>query len=137
MEAMEAESEGKFTYRQIYGHIKDGKYPEVLETECEVVGTGPSFSKCMQEMHLCYTGGMFYVNVRLAIHPSLAKLAKRICDLQHRLAIIYYDINLHPFFLVRKKITFATPRLVIKDQELRKTSIPKIVKNSWFCSACR
>ena len=50
-----------------------------------------------------YTGGMFYVTVRLAIDPSLAKLAKRICDLRHRLAIIYYDINLHPFLLARKK----------------------------------
>ena len=31
MEAVEAESEGKFTYRQIYEYIEDGKYPEVLE----------------------------------------------------------------------------------------------------------
>ena len=31
MEAVEAESEGKFTYCQIYEYIKDGKYPEVLE----------------------------------------------------------------------------------------------------------
>ena len=30
----------------------------------------------------------FYVNVRLAIDPSLAKLAKRIGDLGHRLAIL-------------------------------------------------
>ena len=28
MEAVEAESEGKFTYRQIYEYIEDGKYPE-------------------------------------------------------------------------------------------------------------
>ena len=41
----------KFTYRQIYGYIKDGKYPEVLK-KCELVGKGPSFSRCMQEMHL-------------------------------------------------------------------------------------
>ena len=72
MEAMAAESEGKFTYCQIYGYIKDGKYPEVLE-KCELVGKGHSFSRCMQEMHLYYTGGMFYVNVRLAINPLLAK----------------------------------------------------------------
>ena len=77
----------KFTYRQIYGYIKDGKYPEVLE-KCELVGKGPSISRYMQEMHLYYTGGMFYVNVRLAIDLSLAKLAKRIYDLRHRLAII-------------------------------------------------
>ena len=62
----------KFTYRQIYGYIKDGKYPEVLE-KCELVGKGPSFSRCMQEMHLYYTGGMFYVSVSLAIDPLLAK----------------------------------------------------------------
>ena len=65
----------KFTYRQIYGYIKDGKYPEVLE-KCELVGKGPSISRYMQEMHLYYTGGMFYVNVRLAIDPSLAKISE-------------------------------------------------------------
>ena len=42
----------------------------------------------LQEMHLCYTGGMFYVNVRLTIDPSLAKLAKQIGNLRHQLAII-------------------------------------------------
>ena len=65
----------KFTYRQIYGYIKDGKYPEVLE-KCELVGKGLSFSRCMQEMLftiLVYS--MFYVNVRLAIDPSLAKIS--------------------------------------------------------------
>ena len=36
MEAMDAESKGKFTYRQIYGYIKDGKYPEVLK-KCELI----------------------------------------------------------------------------------------------------
>ena len=35
------------------------------------------------------------------------------------------------------KTTSATPRLVIKDRELWKMAIPKIVKNSWFCSACK
>ena len=84
---MEAKGEGKFTHRQIYGYMKDGKYPEVLE-KCELVEKGPSFSRRMQEMHLYYTGGMFYVNVRLVIDPSLAKLAKRICDLRHQLAMI-------------------------------------------------
>ena len=75
----------KFTYRQIYRYIKDGKYPEVLE-KCDLIRKGPSFSRCMQEMHLYYTGAMFYVNVRLAIDPSLAKLAKQIYDLWHRLS---------------------------------------------------
>ena len=51
MEVMEAESEGKFTYRQIYRYIKDGKCSEVL-VKCELIGKGPSFSRCMQEMHL-------------------------------------------------------------------------------------
>ena len=76
----------KFTYHQICGYIEDGKYPEVPE-RCELVGKGPSISRYMQEIHLYYTGGMFYVNVRLADF-SLAKLAKRIYDLQHQLAII-------------------------------------------------
>ena len=53
-------------------------------------------------MHLGYTGGMFYVNVRLAIDHLLAKLAKRIYNLQHQLAIIT-DINLQPLLLARKK----------------------------------
>ena len=69
----------KFTYRQIYEYIKDGKYPEVLE-KCKLVRKGPKFSRCVQVMHLYYTGGKFYVNVRLAIDPSLTKLAKRIYD---------------------------------------------------------
>ena len=68
-------------------YIKDEKHPEVLE-KCELVGKGPSIPRYMQEMHLYFTGGMFYVNVRLAIELSLAKLAKRIYDLRHRLAII-------------------------------------------------
>ena len=78
----------KFTYRRsIYGYINEEKYPKVLE-KCELVGKGPSISRYMQEMHLDYTGGMFYVNVRLAIDLSLAKLAKRIYDLRHRLTTI-------------------------------------------------
>ena len=48
----------------MYVYIKDGKYPEVLE-KYKLVGKGPSFSRCMQKMHLYYTGDMFYVNVRL------------------------------------------------------------------------
>ena len=68
-------------------YIKDEKHPEVFE-KCELVGKGPSIPRYMQEMHLYFTGGMFYVNVRLAIELSLAKLAKRIYDLRHRLAII-------------------------------------------------
>ena len=87
MEAMEAISEGKIHISPDLRVYQDGKYPEVLE-KCELVGKGPSISRYMQEMHLHYTGGMFYVNVRLAINLSLAKLAKRIYDLRHRLAII-------------------------------------------------
>ena len=64
----------KFTYRQIYGYIKDGKYPEILE-KCELVGKGPSFFKVHAGDTVYYTGGMFYVNVRLAIDPSLAKIS--------------------------------------------------------------
>ena len=59
MEAREAESEGKFTYRQIYEYIRDGKYPEVFE-DCEKLSRRKrsQFFK-VQEMHLYYTGGMF------------------------------------------------------------------------------
>ena len=95
MEAIEAESEGKSPDLRVY---QKWKIPEVLEM-CELVRKGPSVSRYTQEMHLYYTGGMSYVNVRPAIDRSLAKLAKRICDLRHRLAIIYCDINLHPFLL--------------------------------------
>ena len=77
----------KFTYRQIYGYIKDGKYPKVLE-KCKLIRKDPKFSRCVQVMHLYYTGGMFYVNVKLAIDPSFAKLVKRIYNLRHRLATI-------------------------------------------------
>ena len=45
--------------------------------------TPKNASSSGKEMHLCYTGGMFYVNVRLAIDHLLAKLAKRIYNLQH------------------------------------------------------
>ena len=58
----------KFTYRQIYGYIKDGKYPEVLEKRSK-------FFKVDAGDALYYTGSMFYVNVRLAIDPSLAKIS--------------------------------------------------------------
>ena len=83
---MEALSEIKIHISPDLRVYQDGKYPEVLE-KCELI-KGPSISRYMQEMHLYYTGGMFYVNVRLAIDLSLAKLAKRIYDLRHRLAII-------------------------------------------------
>ena len=92
----------------------------------------------VKEMHLYDTGGMFYVNVRLAIDLSLAKLVKAIIDLRHRLAIKYNDINLLSWL---GKTTSATPRLVIKDRECRNIILSiyqyKVVKNSWFCSACK
>ena len=47
-------------------------------------------------MYLYYTGGMFNVNVRLAIDLSLPKLAKRTGDLWHWLEILYYDIQWNP-----------------------------------------
>ena len=53
MEAMEAESEGKFTCRQIYEYIKDGKHRGIWEMRQR-----SQFFK-VQEMHLYYTGGMF------------------------------------------------------------------------------
>ena len=65
----------KFTNSQIYGYIKDGKYPEVLE-KCELVGKG---FKVHAGDALYYTVSMFYVmfyvNVRLAIDTSLAKIS--------------------------------------------------------------
>ena len=83
---MEAISEGKIHISpDLYTGIS--KMDEVFE-KCELVGKGPSISRYMQEMHLYYTGDMLYVNVRLAIDLSLAKLAKLIYDLRHRLAII-------------------------------------------------
>ena len=49
---MEAESEGRFTYRQIYEYIKGGKYPEGLK-KCNKLAL-PKRSKFVQvqEMHL-------------------------------------------------------------------------------------
>ena len=56
---MEAESEGKFTYRQNYEYIKDGKYPEILKKSDKLTHRkGSQFFK-VQEMHLYYTGGKF------------------------------------------------------------------------------
>ena len=66
----------------------------------------------VQEIHLYYTGGMFYVNVRLAIYPSLAKLAKRIGD--------YTMISTCILFSWLGKTTSSTPTLVIEGQEWRK-----------------
>ena len=68
---MEAESEGRFTYRQIYEYIKNGKYPEGFE-KCSklAIRTRSKFFQ-VQEMHLHYIGGMLYVNVRLVIDTNL------------------------------------------------------------------
>ena len=59
MEAMEAESEGKFTFHQIYEYIEDGKYPEVLEKCGKLAHQKRSQFFKVQEIHLYYTGGMF------------------------------------------------------------------------------
>ena len=58
---------------------------------------GSQFFK-VQEIHLYYTGGMFSINVRLAIDPS------KISEADRRLAgsASDYDINLHPFLLAWK-----------------------------------
>ena len=64
----------KFTYRQIYGYIKDGKYPEVLE-KCELVGKGLSFSKCMQEMLFAILVACFMSMLGWLSDPSLAKIS--------------------------------------------------------------
>ena len=44
----------------------------------------------------------WHVFMSMAIDPSLAKFVKQIGNLQQWLAIIYYDIKLHPFLLARK-----------------------------------
>ena len=80
---MEAESEGKFAYHRSTKYFKDGKYSEVLE-KCDKPHSSEKVP--VFQGHLHYTGGMFYVNVRLAIDPSLAILGKRIGDLRHRLS---------------------------------------------------
>ena len=86
MEAMEAISEGKIHISPDLQVYHRSKIPRSILEKCELVGN--STSRYMQEMHLYYIGGMFYVNVRPAIDLSLAKLAKRIYTLRHRLAII-------------------------------------------------
>ena len=128
MEAMEAESEGKFTYRQIYSTSEIVNTPKSLRTATNsLVGKGPSFSRCRR--CISYTVACFYVNVRLSIDPSLAKLANRIGDLRHRLAIILYDINLHLFVLARID-DLCNTWLVIEDQEWQKKIILTIYR--WY-----
>ena len=80
----------------------------------------------------------FYVNVRLPINPSLAKLAKQI---DRRLAALASDLYyLHPFLLARKDDLCNTytcdqrPR-VAGEGHLVHPSILIIVKNSCLCSA--
>ena len=65
MEAMEAESEGNFTYRQIYEYIKDGKCPEVLKM-CDLVGKNPN-------SHIL-TGVVTSIAVWTLYHPKYACL---------------------------------------------------------------
>ena len=73
---MEAENEGKFTYQQIYGYIKHGKYPETVQKDDKLALWKQSKFFQAQEMHLYYIGGIFYVVVGLVIDRSLPKLAK-------------------------------------------------------------
>ena len=48
---MEAESEGKFSYQQIYDYIKHGKYPETLEKDDKLAPQKQSKFFQAQEMH--------------------------------------------------------------------------------------
>ena len=109
MEAIKAESEGKIHMSPDLRVYPRWKIPREMRARRK---RSQFFKVHAGYTSLLYTGGMFYVNVRLAIDPSLAKLANRIYNLQHQLAIIT-DINLHPLFLARKKTTSATPWLVI------------------------
>ena len=105
MEGMKAKSAGKFTYRQIYEYINDGKYPEIIRemhATNSLVGKGPSFSRCRRCISITLVA-CFYVNARQAIGPLPAILAKPIGDLRHRRAIIYYDTNLHPFLAYERR----------------------------------
>ena len=64
-------------------------------------------SRCMQEIILV---GMFYVNVRLAIDPSLAKISEADSRIAASTSDYYAMIkNLHPLLVARKKNTSATP----------------------------
>ena len=81
---MEAESEGKFTDLQVHQRWK------IPRSTIEMRHT------------IFFSSTLVTCNVMLAINPSLPKLAKRISDLWHQLAIIYYNINLHPFLMARK-----------------------------------
>ena len=69
---MEAESKGKFTY---HDYIKHGKYPETLEKDKLTFRKQYKLFQ-VQEMHVYYFGGIFYVIVGLVIDPSLPKFEK-------------------------------------------------------------
>jgi len=73
---MEAEGEGKFT------SMSTSKIESI-----KVLKKCPRFSSCRRCISVTPVA-CFYVNVRLTIVPSLAKLAKRIGNLRHRIAII-------------------------------------------------
>jgi len=70
MEAMEAKSAGKFTYRQIYEYIDDGKYSRNNSRNAtnSLVGKDPRFSRCRRCISITLVA-CFYVNPRQAIDP--------------------------------------------------------------------
>ena len=79
MKAMEAESEGKIHISPDLRVYQNGKYPEVLE-KCELVGKGPSFSRCMQEMLFTILVARF---MSILGWPLTLRLAKQIYGLRH------------------------------------------------------
>ena len=63
----------KFTYRQIYGLSKMENIPKYILEKCELVGKGPSFSRCMQEMLFIILVACF---MSMLGWPSLAKISE-------------------------------------------------------------
>ena len=83
----------------------------------------PQFFKVHAGDAVYYTGGMFYVSVRLAIDSSLAKISEANLRLAASPSDYYTMIRTCILYCWLGKNIPATPRLVIEDQELWKMSI--------------
>ena len=106
---MEAEGEGKFT------SMSTSKIESI-----KVLKKCPRFSSCRRCISVTLVA-CFYVNVRLTIVPSLAKLANWIGNLRHQIAII-----IQPYILSlgqERQPLQHLDSLVIEDQEQQKIII--------------
>ena len=88
MEAMEAESEGKIHISPDLRVYQRWRIPRSILEKCELVGKGPSFSRCMQETLFIILVACFMSMLGWSSTLHLPKLAKLIYDLWHRLAVI-------------------------------------------------